>query len=63
VFSFVARCEGACGSQKKMSMSASTETCFHLPISGPWSQVSEARRTSGKVLILAARASRTSSGV
>src|SRR5829696_9130833 len=35
-----------------MSMSASTATCFHLPISGPWSQVSEARSTSGKGLDL-----------
>ena len=39
-------------------MSASTATCFHLPISGPWSQVREARKTSGRDLILAAKASR-----
>ena len=53
VFSFVARCQGAWGSQKKMSMSASTATCFQWPISGPWSQVSDARSTSGRVLIFA----------
>jgi hypothetical protein len=42
VFSFVARRHGECGSQKKMSISAST-LYFHLSISGPWSHVSEAR--------------------
>jgi hypothetical protein len=31
----VARCQGACGSQKKMSMSASTATCLQSRISGP----------------------------
>ena len=30
-----ARCQGACGSQKKMSMSASTATCFQSRIFGP----------------------------
>jgi hypothetical protein len=32
---------GACGSQKKTSMPASTWTCFQSRISGPWAQVSE----------------------
>ena len=47
---------GLCGSQKKISMSAATATCFQSRISGPWSQVNDRRTTSGRVWIFAASA-------
>jgi hypothetical protein len=63
VFSLLPRCQGLCGSQKKISMSAAIATCFQSRISGPWSQVNDRRTTSGRVWIFAASAGATLLGL
>jgi hypothetical protein len=63
VFSLMPRCQGECGSQKKICMSASMAIFFHSRISTPWSQVNVPRNAFGRVLIFTVRASRIFSAV
>src|SRR6201989_451626 len=59
VFSLLPRCQGACGSQKKISQSASTAICACARISQPWSQASDRRSASGSPAITGVSASAT----
>ena len=53
VFSFVPRCHGLCGSQKQTATLVSIHSRACWAISVPWSQVSDRRSCSGKLVILA----------
>ena len=59
MFSFVPRCHGLCGSQKKIARPVSMRSWVCCAISAPWSHVSDRRSCSGSVLIDDAMASRT----
>src|SRR5205823_7640075 len=59
VFSLVPRCHGLCGSQKYTWSPVSIRSLACSAISAPWSQVSDRRSCSGRVVIVLAIASRT----